>query len=99
MVLAQEGQIQGETPLMPSLLKPLLTLAAVGLAAAPAPSVAVILFNDTTDTIEGTSSLTFGGGANQATYEARILFTSTYNGGGLVFNQWTSSVQDAQDRK
>jgi hypothetical protein len=57
---------------------------------APTPS-GVVLFDLNTDTIAVTGQI---GLANAATYEARVLLTSTFAGAGLVFDEWTPGLED-----
>lgn len=50
-----------------------------------------ILFDQNTDTIAVAGHTTL---ADAATYEARVLFTSTFAGTGLVFNEWMAGLED-----
>jgi len=50
-----------------------------------------LLFDQTTDTINVSGQLVL---EDSLTYEARILFTNTYNGGGYIFNEWTWGQED-----
>ena len=51
----------------------------------------VALFQRLTDTIRLNSPTTLG---TAATLEARILYTSTYNGGQDLYREWVDSVED-----
>jgi hypothetical protein len=51
----------------------------------------VVLFQKLTDTIRLSSPTTLG---TAATLEARILFTSTFNGGQDLYREWVDSVED-----
>src|SRR5262249_50261257 len=53
----------------------------------------VVLFSRPTDTIDVSGGTIL---SKSATYEARILFTSTFNGDGLVYNEWVDSLEDKQ---
>ena len=55
------------------------------------PFGGVALFDQSSDTIAVSGQLTLGGAA---TYEARVLFTSPFAGGGLVFDEWKIGLED-----
>jgi hypothetical protein len=55
------------------------------------PTAGVILFDQKTDTISVAGQIVL---ADRATYEARVLFTSTAAGGGLVINEWKEGLED-----
>ena len=61
------------------------------LLTSPVSEASVILFSRPTDTIDVSGGTIL---SNSATYEARILFTSTFNGGGRLFNEWVDSQED-----
>ncbi len=50
-----------------------------------------ILFDQSTDTISVPGQTVVG---TTSTYEARILFTPTYNGYGSAFNEWADGLED-----
>ncbi len=49
------------------------------------------LFDEPTDTINVAGQTVIG---NAFTFEAVILFTKEFNGGGKIFNEWTSGQED-----
>jgi hypothetical protein len=51
----------------------------------------VVLFDNPTETIAVSAGTTL---SNASTYEARILFTDTFQGQGIVFNEWTNGQED-----
>jgi hypothetical protein len=57
----------------------------------PAYAGTVLLFNDPTDTISVAGNTTLG---SAATYEAQILFTSSFGSFGTVFNEWVNGQED-----
>ena len=70
----------------------LLMLVGVGRAeAASIPGTGVMLFDESTDTIQVSGQTVLG---TAATYEARIMFTDFYSGEGHVFNEWKRAGED-----